>query len=752
MLMRTKKVLTGTTRVKVARSVVPTASAAGMLGLTLVVAAPACLDRPLATAAPNTTSTLTGRLEQNAVSKIDILLAVDNSASMKDKQEILAAAVPELVERLIQPRCVDFLTGAPTGVSVDAEGLCAEGSKAEFPPIRDINVGVISSSLGDLTTGACASQAHGQDGGRLLHRGIELEETFQAQGFLAWDPDSVRGGDANPEHLTGQLEKMVRGVDQTGCGFEMQLESIVRFLVDPAPYAALERDGEGAKQKLRRVGVDEALLEERKAFLRPDSLVAVVILSDENDCSIDVTSQGYKALPGPFYRATSECAEDANSECCQSCALPIPAGCDAQEACKEEKYTKEQDDPNLKCFKQKERYGIDFLYPVERYVNAFTKARIDPSRSDLAVVDESKAVDNPLFVAEQGAKPRGADLVFVAGIVGVPWQAIARRDQGGQPNLKLGFQNFEELEEKLPALVGDPDRYLEPTDPFMIESTTARSGYSELVDASLPGANPINGGEYTVNPLAPNYLQHTCIFPLAEPVEGGDCENCTDESCDLTLCNGTQQIAAKAYPSLRELSVLSGMQNQGIFASICPAVSSGTDKNAVDYGYNPAVESIIERVKEKLQGECFARQLKVDPKTGNVSCLVLEAMQVEDPAQCCNAPGRAPIPEFVDGEPNPSYQAVRQAKEDRYAIDWNCFCEIVQVDAGEERKACLNELDPDSSNQGDGWCYIDAASPPYVGNAELVKDCPDTEQRLMRFVGDGDPRFGADVFITCAGE
>jgi hypothetical protein len=61
-------------------------------------------------------------------------------------------------------------------------------------------------------------------------------------------------------------------------------------------------------------------------------------------------------------------------------------------------------------------------------------------------------------------------------------------------------------------------------------------------------------------------------------------------------------------------------------------------------------------------------------------------------------------------------------------------------------------LDPDSSSQGDGWCYIDAASTPQVGNAELVKDCPDTEQRLMRFVGDGDPRFGADVFITCAGE
>jgi hypothetical protein len=35
-----------------------------------------------------------------------------------------------------------------------------------------------------------------------------------------------------------------------------------------------------------RAEVDEVLLARRAAFLRPDSLVAIVMLTDENDCSM----------------------------------------------------------------------------------------------------------------------------------------------------------------------------------------------------------------------------------------------------------------------------------------------------------------------------------------------------------------------------------------------------------------------------------------------------------------------------------
>ena len=82
--------------------------------------------------------------------------------------------------------------------------------------------------------------------------------------------------------LVPTLTNMVRGVADNGCGFESQLESWYRFLVDPAPYETLEV----VNGKAERRGVDRKLLDQRKAFLRPDSLLAIVMLSDENDCSI----------------------------------------------------------------------------------------------------------------------------------------------------------------------------------------------------------------------------------------------------------------------------------------------------------------------------------------------------------------------------------------------------------------------------------------------------------------------------------
>ena len=53
-------------------------------------------------------------VRQVMVDKVDLLLVVDNSAGMADKQQLLAEAVPLLVHRLVTPICVDE-EGRPTG-------------------------------------------------------------------------------------------------------------------------------------------------------------------------------------------------------------------------------------------------------------------------------------------------------------------------------------------------------------------------------------------------------------------------------------------------------------------------------------------------------------------------------------------------------------------------------------------------------------------------------------------------------------
>ncbi len=81
---------------------------------TLVVSAGAlgaggtgCLSRPVSTLHPTTKTNFTAALQQSAVERVDMLFAIDNSTSMGDKQAYLAAAVPDLVSRLVTPNCVD---------------------------------------------------------------------------------------------------------------------------------------------------------------------------------------------------------------------------------------------------------------------------------------------------------------------------------------------------------------------------------------------------------------------------------------------------------------------------------------------------------------------------------------------------------------------------------------------------------------------------------------------------------------------
>ncbi len=700
-----------------------------------------CLDRPIDRLEPRTTSTVVERLTQTGVDKIDLLLAIDNSISMADKQAILAAAVPDLVDRLVQPICVDD-TGASNGTKVNAMGECAMG-KPEFPPVTDINVGIISSSLGALTAAQCDGIAgmngSANDKAHLLNRGgTGTVPTYANLGFLAWDPGSKRTpvGETDATTFTNNLRDMVVGVGQVGCGYEMQLESIVHFLADPDPYESLVDAGSG---NVTRMNVDATILQQRKDFMRSNSLLAIIMLSDENDCSIDIGRQGKLVLePSPFYKSTAACQADPTDECCTSCALKPPSGCTADDAtCGTQgsgnatRYTAAEDSVNLRCFNQKQRYGVDFLYPVQRYVNAFTLPEVDATASTFT---SENTKPNPIFSDLSGAgQPiRDPGLVFVAGIVGVPWQALSRTDTNGNPDLKLGFKNYTELAQDgaFDKLIGDPDKQIKPTDPFMVESIDPRTG--------IANGNPQNGNDRNI----PNRddLQYACIFPLDAPVpNGGDCDDC-GAGCDNPLCDlggtPTTQVNAKAYPGLREMGVLRGMGDQGIFASICPAETG--DTNASDYGYRPAVGAIIDRLKTELGGQCLPRQLTPDSE-GNVPCLVLEASTV--PGECVCDPPRVAIP-----ADDPKYNAIKAAQEDNFAnSEWNCFCEIQQL-AGAQRDACQTEAEP----AVDGWCYIDPAAG--AGDPALVANCPDNEKRIVRFVGAGEPQSGTTVFITCSGE
>ena len=69
-------------------------------------------------------------------SKVDLLLMVDSSPSMAEKQTVLAEAIPDLLERLEHPRCIR-LDGSLTGAIFDPTSGCPVKSEREFEPVDE---------------------------------------------------------------------------------------------------------------------------------------------------------------------------------------------------------------------------------------------------------------------------------------------------------------------------------------------------------------------------------------------------------------------------------------------------------------------------------------------------------------------------------------------------------------------------------------------------------------------------------------
>src|SRR5690349_19347221 len=259
-----------------------------------------CLDRPVTPQRPTTSNVVVRTVRHVELDKLDLLFMIDNSLSMADKQEILSQAVPVLIRRLVTPNCVDA-EGRPNGTVTNDTGSCAEG-RPEMRSVKDIHIGVVTSSMGSHGGTDCLPQPDDattlrtpDDRGELLPTANPAVRgtlgSWNGSGFLAWDPSQTRNvppGESNLDTLVRSFGDQVVAAGERGCGFEGSLEAWYRFLVDPEPpvtvTAALNAKGDAI---LTQKGpINRTILDQRKAFLRPDSLLAIVMLTDENDCSI----------------------------------------------------------------------------------------------------------------------------------------------------------------------------------------------------------------------------------------------------------------------------------------------------------------------------------------------------------------------------------------------------------------------------------------------------------------------------------
>lgn len=169
---------------------------------------------------------------------IDVLFVVDNSASMAQEQDVLSRALPDFLRSLYE---------------------LAEARGAE----ADVHVGVTSTDAG--TAGYAVSTCREPDGG---DRGCLLHEPSPL--FAGCDPTyppflsrSSAEGETYPIEALADDFACLAVLGTEGCGFEQQFAAARRALgEDAAPGGCNE------------------------GFLRPGSAVAVIHVSDEDDCSV----------------------------------------------------------------------------------------------------------------------------------------------------------------------------------------------------------------------------------------------------------------------------------------------------------------------------------------------------------------------------------------------------------------------------------------------------------------------------------
>jgi len=616
------------------------------------------------------TITTDGGTDANSVAllpidKVDVLLMIDNSASMADKQDFLVLSVPDLVTRLLLPRCLES-SGAI--VPRDANNACPMGTAPEFAPVTDMHIGIVTSSMGgggaqDICLADAKIQAsesptlvkfnrHNDDKAHLVNRkkpdinpppsGVEdpVADAVPSN-FLAWLPDVPQNSGKTPppvtpikdtRALTADFQDLVR-VQEFGCGLESQLESWYRFLVQPDPYDSIQIDNSQAPAAAQLVGVDSVILQQRHDFLRPDSLLSVIVITDEEDSWTDPMWLGGRGWITRALIPGNEVNTGPNDPSCQWCAFK---GTETDPNCATNKgiYSTKDDGLNVRYTNDmKRRYGMNPQFPISRYTDGL-QSRLVPDRTAEHYTTDNrlsstyvgrKTCSNPIFSRDLPTDPNGElcklkpsgrtpDQVLFTIIGGVPWQLLTQA-AGTTENTNDPAWQSSAFKASLSAtdwqriLGQDPSIYdYTGQNIHMQESIRPRATPCGLSSAN--NCDGFNGREWdTLTSKIGIDLQFACVFPILKPrdctqVNGLFCDcwqNYAGPLCDPNPADGnnpTLQTRGKAYPAIRELRLAKDLGPSGIAASICVR---SLDMQSPDFAYRPAIRATVDRMASVFQ-------------------------------------------------------------------------------------------------------------------------------------------------------
>ena len=256
-----------------------------------------------------------------ATRDLDLLVVMDNSNSMSEEQMLFAAELPRLVGIL-----------ASGDANQDGDAL----DPGDFVPFERLQFGVVTTDMGvgGVAVPTCSLPVFGDDGVLRTEGRTDLPGCLATYpSFMAFEP--AMGGD--PSSI-GRDYGCVSSAGTGGCGFAQPLEAMLKALspAGPRPWTSDAFVPPVFFGGTRGHGDDD-----NYGFVREDSILAVIVVTDGDDCSARDPDLFNPA--SPVYGAT---------------------------------------DLNLRCF----AHADAALHPVARYVDGLLQLRRYPERVVYAVI------------------------------------------------------------------------------------------------------------------------------------------------------------------------------------------------------------------------------------------------------------------------------------------------------------------------------------------------------------------------------
>ncbi|MCA9613073.1 MAG: hypothetical protein KC586_10010, partial [Myxococcales bacterium] len=220
-----------------------------------------CATRDLGPIDPKTSRSIVMEVGGDAVVNVDLLFVIDDSGSMEQEQDSLRREIPQLVRDLTDP---------PLG----------DDGRPLWNAAESIRVAIVTSDLGtnghlvpsSRVGSSCAANANfGRDGA------LSSPTACGGDPIASWE----EGDDI--ESFVDEVG-CLSNVGLTGCGLEQQLAAGVK---------GLQRTAE---------------LSGDLAFPRPDAVLAVVVISDEEDCSL-ADAAGFFSGPEAGRQLNQRCTQ-----------------------------------------------------------------------------------------------------------------------------------------------------------------------------------------------------------------------------------------------------------------------------------------------------------------------------------------------------------------------------------------------------------------------------------------------------------